>query len=96
MNNTLIKCTCGKTIEKYSTKYITSPLNPEFVCQECWLAYKESKKAEVQVCCRCDKVLEGKNFVDHRYCLAPDKDGKYVWGLFCIECEEYKPMESKH
>lgn len=96
MNDTLIKCTCGKEIEKYSTKYITSPLNPEFVCRECWQADKESKKAEVQVCCRCDKVLKGKDFIDHRFCLAPDKDGIYRWKLLCTECEPYIEMGEKH
>ncbi len=89
MNKTLTKCICGKEIKEFSQKYITDPLNPVFICRECWLADKAKKKAEVRVCCRCGKVLDGKDFIDHRFCLAPNKEGKTGWNLFCISCEPY-------
>ncbi len=90
------KCKCGKGIEKYSVKFIIDPLSPEFVCFDCWTADKERKQAEVCVCGRCDKTLDGIDFIDHRFCLAPDKDGKTGWNLFCISCEPYVVRSEKH
>ncbi len=96
MNKTLTNCICGKEIKEHSQKYILNPLSPEFVCRECWLADKEKKKSEVEVCSRCDKVLDGKDFIDHRLCLARDKQGKTGWNLFCISCEPYIVRSARH
>ncbi len=96
MNKTLIKCSCGKEIEEYDTRFVTNPMTQEFVCRECWKAYKEKKQVGVEVCCRCGKALTGKSFIDHRYCLAPDKDGKTGFNLFCISCASYPEMSERH
>ncbi len=96
MAKTISKCACGKEIEYYSTKYVIDPMKQEFSCRECWEASKEKARRETETCCRCGKVLGGKDFIDHRFCLAEDKQGKTGWNLFCIECEPYQEMAGKH
>jgi hypothetical protein len=91
-----MNCKCGKELEKYDTRYITDPIKQDFVCRRCWITNRENKKAEVQACCRCDKELNGKDFIDHRYCLGVDKTGKTGWNLFCIECQPYTEMAEYH
>ncbi len=96
MNKPLTKCKCGKEFDEYGNKFVINPMTQEFSCYDCWVADKEKKEAEVDVCCRCWKELNGKDFIDHRYCLAPDKKGKTGWNLFCISCEPYPKESGKH
>jgi hypothetical protein len=51
---------------------------------------------EFKKCCKCHKVLDGLNFIDHRYCNARDSDGKYDWNLVCTDCEPYTKMGEHH
>ena len=80
----------------YTGRYVIEPIKQDFVCYECWVAAKKKKQAEVKNCCRCGKLLNGKDFIGHRYCLAPDKSGKTGWNLFCIECQPYTEMVGHH
>ncbi len=96
MNKELIKCSCGKELEEYDTRFVTNPITQEFVCRECWKACKEKRHVEVDVCCKCGKALQGKSFIDHRFTLAPDRKGKTGFNLFCISCEPYSEMTERH
>ncbi len=96
MNNTLEKCECGKDIQTYSIKYVIDPMKQVFVCRECWLASKHKAMFETETCCKCGKALDGEDFIDHRFCLAPDNEDKTEWNLFCIECQPYQEMVEKH
>ena len=47
-------------------------------------------KKEKEPCRRCNKPSE-------RFCYGRCKDGKYRFGMFCLECENYPEMlERKH
>ncbi len=90
------KCPCGKELGEYDTRFVINPITQEFVCPSCWLAAKAEKEALTKECARCGKVLDGMNFVDHRYCFAPDKEGKTRWNMYCIQCEPYNKMGKRH
>ncbi len=96
MNKELEKCLCGKELDKYGVRFVLDPIKQEFVCPQCWEADKEKKITETETCCRCGKLLDGKDFIDHRLCLAPNSESKTVWGLFCIECEPYTETVEHH
>ncbi len=96
MEEKIIKCACGAELKRHAIRYVIEPIKQEFVCYKCWVAAKEKSLAEVENCGRCGKLLEGKDFIDHRYCYAPDKDGKIGWNRFCIECEPYTEMAKHH
>ncbi len=96
MIKSITKCPCGKELGKYDTRFVINPLTQEFVCPACWLAEKAKKEAETNECARCGKVLDGINFTDHRYCSAPDKNGKEGFNMFCIQCEPYTRMGDHH
>lgn len=96
MNKTIIKCPCGTELGEHDARFVIHPMTQEFVCPKCWTADREKRATEIYECCRCGKKLDGSNFVDHRYCYAPDKAGDIGFNLFCIECEPYTPMGDRH
>jgi hypothetical protein len=96
MTDIFKKCQCGRELEKYDTRYILDPIKQDFICRRCWIVNRETKRIEEKKCCRCGKKLEGKDFIDHRFCLARDKTHRSVWGLFCIQCENYLKMGEHH
>jgi hypothetical protein len=56
-----------------------------------------NKKAKKEIFCGCcKKELEGKPFIDQRYCNGKGEDGKYRWGHFCLTCEPYPEMAEHH
>jgi hypothetical protein len=96
MNKTLEKCACGKELGEYDPWYVIDIMTQEFVCHECWVENKKKKKLEFKKCCRCHKVLDGVNFINHRFCNTYDENGKYKFNMVCIECEPYTPMGDWH
>ena len=96
MIKSITKCPCGKELGAYDTRFVINVMTQEFVCPKCWLAEKTKKEDLQRNCVRCGKLLDGMNYVDHRYCLAPDKDGKYGFNMFCIQCEPYPKMGKRH
>jgi hypothetical protein len=90
------KCKCGEELGEHDARFVIDPMSQEFVCPECWAAAKKKRKSELNKCCRCHKVLDGVNFIDHRSCNTYDNDGKYNWNLVCTDCEPYTKMGERH
>lgn len=62
----------------------------------CWLYVWSFGMKEKKICARCERELEGKPFLDMRYCAAKCKDGGYAFEMFCLDCEPYPEMGEHH
>ena len=51
---------------------------------------------KIKTCLKCGNVLlNNEAFKKQRYTYGKDYRNRWVWGLFCTECEKY-PKQLKH
>jgi hypothetical protein len=52
---------------------------------------------KTEKCANCEKnIADLEKFKEKRYCNGKDKDGKYRFALFCLDCEPYLKMGKRH